>query len=136
MKNLFLTAAFALAGTVAFSQATPATPATPAAPASKEVKAQDTKKACMMPDMREVQKLELTQEQLVRVREIQAECERDCAAAKAETGEMNHDAMAKHQARIQEVLTPEQYEKYVALSDKKAEHKGEHKEMEKKETAK
>ena len=120
MKNFFLTAAFALAGTFAFAQTTPDRPAAAAAPT--EAKAQDTKKACSMPDMREVQKLDLTQDQLVRVREIQAECERDCAAAKAETGEMNHEAMAKHQARIQEVLTPEQYEKYLALSDKKEGH--------------
>ena len=92
-----------------------------------------------MPEMSEVQKLDLTPDQLTSVREIQAECERDCAAAKADKGEMNHEAMAKHQARIQEVLTPDQYEKYLALSDKKAGHQEmepDHKHMEKKETSK
>ena len=81
----------------------------------QHARAQD-KRACSMPDMRQVQSLDLTKEQLVQVREIHAQCERECAAAMEEKGTMDHAAMEKHQERVKEVLTPEQYEKYLALS--------------------
>jgi hypothetical protein len=124
MKNLILPAAFLFAfGTTAMAQSPAAAPA-PAA------HTQETKKACDMPDISAVETLGLEKEQLVRVREIQAECERECAAAKAETGSMNKEVMARHEARIQEVLTPEQYTRYQELAHKnkeKRDMKGDHK---------
>ena len=132
-----MTVAFVAAcGSTAFAQ-TEAQPAKERAATEKKVatenqtakeqhaRAQDMKRACPMPDMRQVQSLDLEPEQLRKVREIHAECERDCAAMKEEKGSVDHAAMEKHQERVKEVLTPEQYEKYLALSS--------HKKMEKKE---
>jgi Spy/CpxP family protein refolding chaperone len=110
MKHFILAAAAAFLCGSAFAQAQPLTPQS----AAQETP-QKSAQACAMPDMKAVHSLELTDEQMMQVREIHAECERDCAAAKAETGSIDHEVMARHQERIREVLTPEQYARYQEL---------------------
>jgi hypothetical protein len=112
MKNLFLTAAFTLAGTVLFAQATPE-----AAKAEAPATTQDVKQACNMPDMEAVQTLELSDDQLVAVREIHAECERTCKESIKATGSVDTETMAQYEARVQEVLEPAQYERYKELKN-------------------
>ena len=60
--------------------------------------------------------LGLTAEQVRQVRGIQTECKTDCVAMNKEAareGAMSPAILAKHQERIQKVLTPEQYAKWL-----------------------
>lgn len=104
MKVLSLVCAVALATTVS------------AQTAETETKAQGVKHVCEMPDMGAVKQLDLTAEQETAIREIHADCARDCAAVKADDVNATAEVKAKHQARIREILTDEQYEKYMALA--------------------
>ncbi len=101
-----------------FAQSTPET--TPTKPSvqkeAPQAQQNEGKMACSMPDIREVQSLNVTEEQLAKVQEIHAECERACAESVKASGTMDKDVMAKHQERVKEVLTAEQYERYKALS--------------------
>ncbi len=80
-------------------------------------------KSCPMPDVETVsQNLDLSEEQLVRLRQINAECARECAAA----GEHNMEVVKRNKERVREVLEPEQFERYESLlSEQKATKKEE-----------
>jgi Spy/CpxP family protein refolding chaperone len=88
---------------------------------SPEPTSQEANKACEVPDMQAVKNLNLNESQLVKIREIHADIERECAAVRDESGMVDADIMTRHQARIKDVLTPSQYEEYVTLG--KAERK-------------
>ncbi len=107
MKTIF-SLVCALALTTAVSAQT--------ADTDKATKAQGVKHVCEMPDMGAVKQLGLTADQETAIREIHADCARDCAAVKAEDTNATAEVKAKHQARVREVLTDEQYEKYMALA--------------------
>jgi hypothetical protein len=108
MKTLFITVALAI-----FSFHVTAQEGRDAAGNALQV--QPVANSCPMPEMAAVQTLGLTNEQLASVREIHAECELDCARSIKATGTVDQAAMARHQARVQAVLTPEQYERYRLL---------------------
>jgi hypothetical protein len=107
MKYLIVTAALCL---ISLAQAAAQNRTTNVKPT-----AQEADKACTVPDMSAVKTLGLTGAQQVKVREIHADIERDCAALKDGTGGLDANVVTRYQQRIKDVLTPGQYERYVAL---------------------
>ncbi len=71
----------------------------------------DSRHRCIMFGAEKWQKLGLSDEQMSRVKEIQASCEADYKAAKEEGGEAEA-SVAKHEESLRSVLTPEQYTKW------------------------
>jgi len=104
-RSLFVTAAL-VAGLAAASAQTPAAQ-----------RADTLASECLLnTDERAWSSLGLTTEQVSQVRAIQTECKTDCVALNKEAardGAMSPAILAKHQERIQNVLTQEQYGKWL-----------------------
>lgn len=103
MRTTIITLALALAGsTAALAQGT----TTPAPSADHQ---------CLMTANDQTwTSLNLTPEQTKQVKDIQANCKKECDAMMKDKGTMDHAAMDKHETEIKAVLKPEQYDKWVA----------------------
>lgn len=63
---------------------------------------------CIMADAATLETFGLTDDQLTKVRSIQASCEKEHKASAADAAK-SAASVAKHEAELQTVLTPEQY---------------------------
>ena len=109
MKHVILAAALC-AGTFSVQAQTPAADTkTSSATTQKPTPAQHN---CMQASDKEWASLGLTAEQTTKVKAIQEEHTRDCAG-KAKDEASAAKSMDKHEARIKEVLTPEQYDQWM-----------------------
>lgn len=120
MKNLMMAAALCAGMMSANAQSTPTAPKT--APAENKTTATTPQKPmahtdCLMSTDADWKALGLTADQMTKVKAIQDEHKKSCAAMKDESG-MKHDDASKaamvdaHEARIKEVLTPAQYDSW------------------------
>lgn len=106
MKTLMMSAALCCAMAVN-AQSTPTT--TPADAPQKHLVG---KHDCLMATDAEFKSLGVSEDQLSKVKDIQARCSKECAAAMKEKGSLDHAAMDKHEKELQAALTPEQYTKW------------------------
>lgn len=122
MKHLMMAAALCAGVLSANAQSTPTDPKT--APVENKTTATTPQKPvtmnhtdCLMSTDADWKALGLTADQMTKVKAIQAEHKKSCAAMK-EDATMKHDEAGKaamadaHEARIKEVLTPTQYDSW------------------------
>lgn len=106
MKTLLMTLGLALAATTMNAQDTKAAPAKAA---------QADKHACIMADATTWADLGLSAEQVTKVKNIQATCQKEHDAAKA--AGTKYTEASKHEGELKAVLTPDQYTKWSQWCD-------------------
>lgn len=117
MKSFFLPAAFALMSVAATAQSTLVAENTTTQPSNTvEAIVVDGHDDCLSRTTPEAMtSLGLSPEQQGKVRDIQAAHKKECAAHDATTtAEVKAKVADKHEAQVKEVLTPDQYTKWVA----------------------
>ena len=108
MNKLMIAAALCVGTLCAQAQTTPSK-VDPNEGAQKSVHAQHN---CMMATDKDWASLGLSAEQTTKVKVIQGECQTDCGAMTKDDPKMGM-MMDKHEARVKEVMTAAQYDKWM-----------------------